>query len=95
MQILVFFFKHFLLYWPFKKVGFICFNESPLNMTKNVFYFIVKALFILKIFKFFRAFFGDVGKRLDKRTNDSFKIYEIINWEVNNYNTHIAKYLKK
>ena len=25
----------------------------------------------------------------------SFKIYDIINWETNNYNTQIAKYLKK
>ena len=36
---------------PFKKC-YICFNESPLKMTKNVFYFILKALFVLKIFKF-------------------------------------------
>ena len=31
---------------------FISFNESPLKMMKNAFYFILKALFILKIFKF-------------------------------------------
>ena len=24
-----------------------------------------------------------------------FKIYDIINWETNNYNTHITQYLKK
>ena len=36
-----------------KKFLFICFNESPLKMMKNVFYFILKALFVLKIFKFF------------------------------------------
>ena len=29
---------------------FICFNKSPLKITKNVFYFILKALFVLKIF---------------------------------------------
>ena len=28
-------------------------TESPLKMMKNVFYFISKALFVLKIFKFF------------------------------------------
>ena len=28
-------------------------TESPLNMMKNNFYFILKALFVLKIFKFF------------------------------------------
>ena len=31
---------------------FISFIESPLKMVKNTFYFIVKALFVLKIFKF-------------------------------------------
>ena len=30
----------------------ICFNDSPSKMMKNVFYFILKALFVLKIFKF-------------------------------------------
>ena len=29
----------------------ICFIESPLKMMKNGFYFILKALFVLKIFK--------------------------------------------
>ena len=32
-----------------KKFSFICFNESPLKMMKNVFYFISNALFVLKI----------------------------------------------
>ena len=35
-----------------KKAYFVCFNESPLKMVKNVFYFKLKALFVLKIFKF-------------------------------------------
>ena len=30
-----------------KKI-FICFNDSPSKMIKNVFYFILKALFVLK-----------------------------------------------
>ena len=30
----------------------ICFNESPSKMMKNVLYFILKAIFVLKIFKF-------------------------------------------
>ena len=33
-----------------KKILFICFGESPLKMMKNVFYVILKALFVLKIF---------------------------------------------
>ena len=40
------------------RVCFICLNESPLQMMKNAFYFILKALFVLKIFKFFSWFFG-------------------------------------
>ena len=35
-----------------KKFLFIYFNESPLKMMKNAFYFILEALFVLKIFKF-------------------------------------------
>ena len=33
-----------------KKICFICFNECPLKMMKNAFYFMLKALFVLKIF---------------------------------------------
>ena len=36
----------------FQKNYIICFNESPLKFMKKAFYFILKALFILKIFKF-------------------------------------------
>ena len=34
------------------KNSFMSFNESPLKMMENGFYFILKALFVLKIFKF-------------------------------------------
>ena len=34
------------------KIIFIFFNESPLKMMKNAFYFILKALSVLKILKF-------------------------------------------
>ena len=37
---------------PSKKILFYCFIESPLKKTKNAFYFVLKALFVLKIFKF-------------------------------------------
>ena len=37
---------------PSKNFFVICFIESPLKMIKNAFYFILKALFVLKIFKF-------------------------------------------
>ena len=34
-----------------KKFTFICFDESPLKMMKNDFYFILKFFFVLNIFK--------------------------------------------
>ena len=37
---------------PSKNTFFICFNDSPSKMMKNAFYFILKALFVLKIFRF-------------------------------------------
>ena len=36
---------------PSKK-NFICFKDSPSKMLKNAFYFILKVIFVLKIFKF-------------------------------------------
>ena len=47
-----------------KKLFYICFNESPLKMKKNA-YFILKALFVPKIFKFLSWLFGHIEKRLD------------------------------
>ena len=39
--------------------------ESPLKMMKNVFYFTLKSICVLKIFKLFSWLFGHVEKRLD------------------------------
>ena len=44
------------------KKCFIYFNESSLKMMKNAFYFILKALFVLKIIKFLSCFFDHVEK---------------------------------
>ena len=41
---------------------FTCSNESPLKMMKNAFYFVLKALFVLKIFRFLSWLFGHVDK---------------------------------
>ena len=46
-----------------KKFFFICVTESPLKMMKNAFYFILKALFILKIFQFLSWLFGHIEKK--------------------------------
>ena len=47
---------------PSKIVFLICFNDSPSKMMKNEFYCILKALFVLKIFKFLSWHFGHVDK---------------------------------
>ena len=44
------------------KKNFICFNDTPSKMMKNAFYFILKALFVLKIFKYLSWLFGRVEK---------------------------------
>ena len=45
-----------------KKIYFICFNDSPSKVMKNAFYFILKALFVLKIFKLLSWLFEHVEK---------------------------------
>ena len=45
-----------------KKSCFISFNESSSKKMKNVFYFILKAFFVLKIFKLLSWLFGHVEK---------------------------------
>ena len=49
---------------PSNKIIFICFNESPLKMMRNTFYFIVKTLFVLKITEFLSWLFGHVEKNV-------------------------------
>ena len=34
-------------------------------------------------------------KLLDKKAKVTFKLYEVINWEINDFNIHIAHYPKK
>ena len=48
-----------------KKFCFICFIESPLQMMKNAFYFILKALFILEVLNFCQDFLVMLKKRTD------------------------------
>ena len=46
----------------FQKKIFICFNDSPSKMMKNAFYFILKVLFVLKMFKIFVLTFWGCSK---------------------------------
>ena len=48
--------------FTFQKLCVICFIESPLKVIKDAFYFILKALFVLKIFKFLTWLFVHVEK---------------------------------
>ena len=45
---------------PSRKICIIWLIETPLKMIKNAFYLILKALSILKIFKFLSRHFGHV-----------------------------------
>ena len=62
---------------------------------ENAYYFMLKALFVLKTSKFLSRIFGQVEKRLDQKEKFIFKIYDVTTWETNNCNTRIDKYLKK
>ena len=62
---------------------------------KNAFYFILKALFVLKIFKFLSQLFSHVAKRLDKKDVVNFKFYDVATWLTNNCHTHIVQDLEK
>ena len=70
-------------------------SESPLKKMKNAFYLILKALFVLKIFKFLFCLFGHGERTACLKDKDNFKIYDTTTWLTNNYNTHIAQYLSK
>ena len=64
-------------------------------MMKIDFYFIWKALFILKIFESLSWLFGHVSKQLDKKDKINLEFYDVTAWLTNNCNTHIGQYLKK
>ena len=62
-------------------------------MMENAFYFNLKALFVLRIFKFLSWRFGNKVKQGKVRLK--FKIYDITTRLTNNCNTNIAQYLPK
>ena len=55
-------------------------------MMENAFYFILKALFVLKLFKCL--------PRLES-FKVNFKIYDVTMWLTSNSNAHIVQYLMK
>ena len=64
-------------------------------MMKNVFYFTLKPLFVLKIFNFMSLLFGHVEKTAWLEDKVNFKIYDATTWLMDSYNTYIVQYLKK
>ena len=52
---------------PSKKICVICLIESLLKMMKNAFYFILIAVFVLKVFKFLSRLFGHVVQKLTSK----------------------------
>ena len=62
-------------------------TESPLKIMKNVF-FILKALFVLKGFKYLSWFFGHAKKEKHvERAKFNFQISDITDWITNSYIT--------
>ena len=49
-------------------------------MVNNVFSFILKAFYVLKIITLFFDNFAYVEKWLDKKADVDFKIYDVTNW---------------
>ena len=56
------------------------------------FNFILKAIFVLKIFKFFSWLFDHEEKAT---WLEIYKIYNVTVWLINNYNKHIVQYSTK
>ena len=56
-------------------------TEVALKMMKNAFYFTLKSLFVLKIFKFLSWLFGHVEKLVDYKYKINFKVYDVTTWE--------------
>ena len=82
---------------PLSDMGQFLTTEGFLKMMEDVFYFTLKARFVLEIFTFVSRniyIFGYIEKRLDKQAEVNFKIYDVTDRITNNYNTHVAQYLK-
>ena len=68
-------------------------TDGPLKLMKNVFYFMLIAIFVLEIFPFLPWLFG--YNRHDEKAKVNFKIYDVTDWTINNSNKHISQYLKR
>ena len=64
-------------------------------MMKNAFYFILEAFLFSRYLIVLPDIFSHERTRLGRKAKVYFKIYDITNWEKDNFNTHIAQWLKK
>ena len=55
----------------------------------------LKALFVLEILRIFSWVFDCVQEQFNKNAQVNFKIYEVIDWIINNCNKHISQHLKE
>ena len=69
-------------------------TENPLKMMKNGFYFTLKALFLLKIFKSFSLHFGHVENQLDQKDKVNFNVFDVTTSLIDYCHTHTDQYLK-
>ena len=72
-----------------KKKVFVCFNESPLKMMKNAFYFTLKGLYVLKIFDDLN-FWSCRKNGLMRHIWVISKAYDGATWFTDNNNTDIT-----
>ena len=71
---------------PSKTNCFICVNESPLKMVRNVFLFHSKSSFRL---------YYKHGVNFKKKVKVNFKSFDDTDWGTKNHNAHITQYFKK
>ena len=76
-------------------LGKVLAAETPSKMMKNPFYFMLKAPYFLKIFKFLFCFFVHVAKQLDMKVKVNLKFYGVTDRQPNNNNTQNTRYFNK
>ena len=59
-------------------------TESPLKLIKNVFFITLEAVFLRYL---------NFGLIFVLKAKFNFKIYYVIDWKTDNYNTNIAQYM--
>ena len=88
----------FILKWDshLPKKMFYLFQWKPFkNDQKMFFYFILKALLVVKIFKFLSWLSGHAEKTAWLELKVNFEIYEATTWLTNHCNKQVAQYFMK